>query len=69
MAENNTSCPNKWAILEFVESGYMLRENQLVKETAESLAKGEYKDRDIILTISSEDLPRRISGLNRLVFA
>ena len=47
----------------------MLRENQLVKETAESLAKGEYKDRDIILTISSEDLPRRISGLNRLVFA
>ncbi|MBQ4514857.1 MAG: hypothetical protein II969_17825 [Anaerolineaceae bacterium] len=69
MTENNTACPNRWAILEFVESGYMLRENQLVKETAESLAKGEYKDRDIILTISSEDLPRRISGLNRLVFA
>ena len=69
MAENNTSCPNKWAILEFVESGYILRENQLVKETAESLVNGEYRDRDIILTISSEDLPGRISGLNSLVFA
>ena len=69
MAENNTSCPDRWAILEFAESGYILRENQLVKETAESLAKEEYRNRDIILTVSSEDLPGRISGLNRLVFA
>ena len=69
MAENNISCPDKWAILEFEESGYILRENQLVKETAESLAKEEYRNRDIILTVSSEDLPGRISGLNRLVFA
>lgn len=49
--------------------GYILRENQLAKETAESLANGEYRDRDIILTISSEDLPRRITGLNRMAFA
>ena len=69
MTETNKPCPDKWAILEFVESGYILRENQLVKETAESLVNGEYRDRDIILTISSEDLPGRISGLNRLVFA
>ena len=69
MAENNTSCPDRWAILEFAEGGYILRENQLVKERAESLAKGEYRDRDIILTVSSEDLPCRISGLNRMVFA
>ena len=69
MAENNTSCPDRWAILEFAECGYILRENQLVKETAELLAKGEYRDRDSILTVSSEDLPGRISGLNRLVFA
>ncbi len=69
MAENNSSCPDRWAILEFEESGYILRENQLAKERAESLAKGEYRDRDIILTVSSEDLPGRISGLNRLVFA
>ena len=69
MAENNTSCPNKWAILEFVESGYILRENQLVKETAESLVNGEYRGHDIIHTLSSEDLPGRISGLNRMAFA
>ena len=69
MAENNTSCPDKWAILEFAECGYILRENQLVKETAELLAKGEYRGRDIILTVSPEDLPVRISGLNSLVFA
>ena len=69
MTETNKPCPDKWAILEFVESGYILRENQLVKETAESLVNGEYRDRDIILTISSEDLSGRISGLNRLVFA
>ena len=69
MTETNKPCPDKWAILEFVESGYILRENQLVKETAESLAKEEYRNRDIILTVSSEDLPGRISGLNRLVFA
>ena len=69
MAENNISCPDKWAILEFEESGYILRENQLVKETADLLAKGEYRNRDIILTVSSEDLPVRISGLNSLVFA
>ena len=69
MAENNTSCPNKWAILEFAECGYILRENQLVKETAESLVNGEYRGHDIILTLSSEDLPGRISGLNRMAFA
>ena len=69
MTETNKPCPDKWAILEFAESGYILRENQLAKERAESLAKGEYRDRDIILTVSSEDLPGRISGLNRLVFA
>ena len=69
MAENNTSCPDKWAILEFEESGYILRENQLVKETAESLVNGEYRGHDIILTLSSEDLPGRISGLNRMAFA
>ena len=69
MTETNKPCPDKWAILEFVESGYILRENQLVKETAESLVNGEYRDRDIILTVSSEDLPVRISGLNSLVFA
>ena len=55
-------------ILEFIESGYILRENQLEKKTAESLANGEYRNRDIILTISSEDLTGRISGLNRLAF-
>ncbi len=69
MAENNTACPDRWAILEFAEGGYILRENLLAKERAESLAKREYRDRDIILTVSSEDLPGRISGLNRLVFA
>ena len=69
MAENNTSYPDRWAILEFAESGYILRENLLAKERAGSLAKGEYRDRDIILTVSSEDLPCRISGLNRMVFA
>ena len=69
MTETNKKCPDKWAILEFVESGYILRENQLVKETAESLVNGEYRDRDIILTLSSEDLPGRISGLNRMAFA
>ena len=69
MTENNTACPDRWAILEYAEGGYILRENQLAKEKAESLAKGEYGDRDIILTVSSEDLPGRISGLNRLVFA
>ena len=68
MSEVNKTCPDKWAILEFVENGYILRENQLVKETAESLSKGEYRDRDIILTVSSEDLSGRISGLNRLAF-
>ena len=69
MTETNKPCPDKWAILEFVESGYILRENQLVKETAELLAKGEYRGRDIILTVSSEDLPVRKSGVNSLVFA
>ena len=69
MSEVNKTCPDKWAILEFAGSGYILRESQLVKETAESLVNGEYRDRDIILTISSEDLPVRISGLNSLVFA
>jgi hypothetical protein len=69
MSENNNTSPDKWAILEFAESGYILRENQLVKEKAEFLANGEYRNRDIIITISSEDLPRRISGLNRMVFA
>ncbi len=69
MTETNKPCPDKWAILEFVESGYILRENQLVKETADLLPKGEYRNRDIILTGSSEDLPVRISGLNSLVFA
>ncbi len=69
MSENNNTSPDKWAILEFAESGYILRENQLVKEKAEFLANGEYRNRDIILTISSEDLPGRISGLNRMVFA
>ena len=69
MEENNAACPDRWAILEFAEGGYILRENQLAKERAESLAKGEYMGRDIILTVSSEDLPGRISGLNRLVFA
>ena len=69
MSENNTASPEKWAILEFAGSGYILQESQLIKETAESLANGEYRDRDIILTISSEDLPGRISGLNKLVFA
>ena len=69
MSETNMTCPDKWAILEFAECGYILRENQLVKGTAELLAKGEYRGRDIILTVSSEDLPVRISGLNSLVFA
>ena len=69
MSDTKKTCPERWAILEFAESGYILRENQLVKETAEYLANREYKDRDIILTISSDDLPGRISGLNRMVFA
>ena len=62
------TCPDKWAILEFIGCGYILRENKLAKETAESLANEEYCDRDIILTISSEDLPGRITCLNRLAF-
>ena len=69
MAENKTACPDRWAILEFTEGGYILRENLLAKERAESLAKEEYRDCDIILTVSSKDLTGRISGLNRLVFA
>ena len=69
MSQTNMTCPDKWAILEYIGCGYILRENQLAKETAESLANGEYRDRDIILTISSEDLPRRITGLNRMAFA
>lgn len=68
MSETDKTCPDSWAILEFMGSGYILRENQLVKETAEFLAKGKYQGRDIILTISSEDLPRRISRLNSLAF-
>ena len=69
MSETNNPCPDQWAILEFFESGYILRENRLAKEKAESLVNGEYWNRDIILTISSEDLPGRISGLNNLAFA
>ena len=69
MTENHTTCSDKWAILEFAENGYILRENQIEKEKAEYLAKGEYRDRDIILTVSSEDLQVRISGLNSLAFA
>ena len=69
MSETDKTCPDCWAILEFMGSGYILRENQLVKETAVFLAKGKYHDRDIILTISSEDLPHRISGLNSLAFS
>ena len=63
------TCPDKWAILESIGCGYILRENQLAKETAESLANGEYRDLDILLTLSSEDLPRRITGVNRMAFA
>ena len=69
MTENHTTCLDKWAILEFAGNGYILRENQIEKEKAEYLAKGEFRNRDIILTVSSEDLPVRISGLNSLVFA
>ena len=69
MSKTNMTCKDKWAILEFIGCGYILRENRLAKEKAKSLANGEYRNRDIILTISSEDLPGRISCLNNLAFA
>ena len=69
MSETNKSCPDKWAILEFMENGYMLRENGLAREDAETLSFGKYSGRDIILTVSSEDLSGRICGLNRSIFA
>ncbi len=69
MTERNNDCNEKWAILEFSGCSYRLKEDLLSREDAETLAKGKYRSRDVIITVSSGDISARIAGLNRMASA
>ena len=69
MSNTNKDSKAGWAILEFAGSRYQLKENHLQQKDAETLANGKYRGRDIIITVSSEDISGRIAGLNSMVCA
>lgn len=58
-----------WALLVRAGAGYVLAADRLDSSEAERTAGTDGGGRDIILTVSSEDLPERIAALNRALGA
>ncbi len=57
-----------WAILMNDGTGYRLMETELSGADAVSLINGKYRDGDVLMTVSADDIFGRIACLNSMVF-